>query len=140
MYAESRAFRWVCSVSPPSSTDTSLSLDQNWMLSKPVWATSPRKKSVSEPSSSDGCRCESLKRPPKPPKAPCGLRERIRVAGLGEEELAEVRAGTEDAVLRALERRALALRQLVGIERILAVRRGVVDRHPLRLEHLAIGM
>ena len=69
MYAESRAFRWVCSVSPPSSTDTSLSLDQNWMLSKPVWATSPRKKSVSEPSSSDGCRCESLKRPPKPPKA-----------------------------------------------------------------------
>jgi hypothetical protein len=39
------------------------------MLSRPVWATSPRKNSVSEPSSSDGCRCESLKMPPKPPNA-----------------------------------------------------------------------
>ena len=36
---------------------------------------------------------------------------RVGVAGLVEEELAEAAAGPEDAVLRALERRALAARR-----------------------------
>src|SRR5262245_14477884 len=53
------------------------------------------------------------------------------VAGLGEYEFLEIRAGTEEAVLRPLERcRTIRLGDLVGIIWLCPVLAGVVDQHP----------
>src|SRR6185437_7513229 len=55
----------------------------------------------------------------------------VGVARLVEEELLEVRARPEQAVLRTLERRAVGrLRQRVRVERGVAVHGGVVNRDP----------
>ncbi len=78
------------------------------------------------------------------PAAVFGVRGRARVgvAGFVEVELAEVRTRPELSVLRSLERgRASLLRRRIRIERQSAgVGRGVVDRHPVSVEGLAVGV
>ena len=70
-----------------------------------------------------------------------GLGGEVGVAGLGEDELAKARAGAEDAVLGALQGRSAALLGPgVGVERLIQVGFGVVDRDPARLELDAIGV
>src|SRR5262249_17395563 len=66
---------------------------------------------------------------------------RVRVAGLVEEELLELRAGPEEPVLRRIERRAVGrLRSVVRLERRVPVDGGVVNRHPARREDAAVGV
>ena len=66
---------------------------------------------------------------------------RVRVAGLVEVELSEAGAGTETSVLRALERGPVGcLGERVRVERRVPVDRGVVDRHPVRLERRAVDV
>src|SRR5262249_14007145 len=56
---------------------------------------------------------------------------RIGIAGLVKQELSEVRARPEQAVLWALERRSTRrLGELVGVERRVSVLVGVVHEHP----------
>jgi hypothetical protein len=69
-----------------------------------------------------------------------GLGIRVGVARLREEELAEPRARAEHAVLGPLERRALTLGELVGVEGREPVRGRVMDGDPRGIEHLAVGV
>ena len=88
-----------------SVLDTSRSsLVRNEMLSRPVWPTSPTAAMVMVPVAALG---PDWLRRKTPPKAPGRVLVARGVAGLGEVELLEVRAGTEDAVLRPLERRGV---------------------------------
>src|SRR5262245_33999104 len=68
-----------------------------------------------------------------------GLGEGVGVAGLGEEELAEVGAGAKQSVLGPLERRARALGEGVGPKGGAAVG-GFLDSDPRRSEHSAVGV
>ena len=63
------------------------------------------------------------------------------IAGLVEEELAEIAVGAELSILRPLEGRAIiGLCQRIGIERRRAVAVGIMNQSPFGVEHVAVGV
>jgi len=118
-----------------------LLLERNATLSNPVWFSFDRKKSESFSGVRSGTRLRQLldRSPTARAAGPARLgavlsAEGVRVAGFVEEELLEVRAWPELAVLGSLERRRLrGLRERVRVERRLPVDSRVMDGDPFRV-------